>query len=132
MQLAIPASHKASDPSFLPSSFAFRGAPGASNPRQGGRTNLTMSALLWSSHSFAPHRLPAHIRCLIALRHLLPLQQLARELLQKAPNQILLEEEVKHLCTMKLFSSDQVRQAGAPGAQGTRGGFSRIAAALPG
>ncbi|OEH73726.1 hypothetical protein cyc_00686 [Cyclospora cayetanensis] len=70
------------------------------------KTNLTMSALLWSTSFFSPLRLPIHIRGLMTLIHLLPLQQCATQLLRSAPNNILLEDEAPYL----RFSDKQMRR----------------------
>ena len=110
MQLAIPPGHKTLERgSSLASSSQLLGQDEglSSSARGGSRSNLTMSALLWSNSFFSPLRLPAPVRSLMALHHLLPLQHQATELLRSAPNNILLEEEVRHFCTAKLLNSDQ-------------------------
>lgn len=107
MQLAIPPGHKAFDRRSGTVSKIFGQEGTVPAARGGGRANLTMSALLWSSRFFSPLRLPAAVRGLMTLHHLLPLQQQAIELLLSAPNNILLEQEVRHFCTSKLLTSEQ-------------------------
>ncbi|KAL8433062.1 hypothetical protein Efla_006261 [Eimeria flavescens] len=129
MQLAIPPGHKGPSQQQSATEALRAGAPSASpglllpraerkagaaaaaaaGGRGGGggpRANLTMSALLWSSKFFSAHRLPAAVRGLATLHHLLPLQQQALELLQGAPNGILLENEAPYL----RFSDKQIRR----------------------
>lgn len=86
------------------------GPTGTTISRGSVRTNLTVSALLWSSAFFSPLRLPAQLRGLVALQHLLPLQQQALRLLHNAPNNILLEEEVRQFCISKLLTSEEARK----------------------
>ncbi|CDI85410.1 hypothetical protein, conserved [Eimeria praecox] len=85
MQLAIPPTHKlgrgggpsrgkGGPPDAQGPEEALRGpggpgapgTPGASPSRGAARTNLTVSALLWSSAFFSPLRLPTHLRGLVA------------------------------------------------------------------
>ncbi|KAL8433912.1 hypothetical protein ACSSS7_003517 [Eimeria intestinalis] len=121
MQLSIPPGHKTLmrlSPSDAPTpktkkgtvdSRLGEGGPAPLRSRGGGkppRANLTMSALLWSSRFFSPLRLPADVRGLMTLHHLLPLQQQAVELLRSAPNCILLEDEARYL----RFSDKQIRR----------------------
>ncbi|KAL8448312.1 hypothetical protein Emed_003842 [Eimeria media] len=120
MQLSIPPGHKslmrlspsdvsAANKKGRVESSLTEGGPSPRSRGGGGapRANLTMSALLWSSKFFCPLRLPAAVRGLMTLHHLLPLQQQAVELLRSAPNCILLEDEVRHFCTSRLLNSDQ-------------------------
>ena len=99
MQLAIPPGLKTA--AQLGSEEAPRAA------RTSLKSNLSMSALLWSSAYFSLRRLPDTVRSLMAANHLLPLQQEAIELLRSAPNSILLEEEVRHFFVSKLLDSEQ-------------------------
>lgn len=112
MQLAIPPGHRSitvegKDPSI--ESWLEESVLDEQQLTRTAKGNLTMSALLWSSVYFSPLTLSAHVRSLIALNHLLPLQQQVIELIRRASNQILLEKEVQHFCFSSLLQSEQVQ-----------------------